>query len=388
MNSSTEFDNESENHNKSVDVEYSSFSYIPIQDPIHSESHQFDDLFTYPPTLKATIEMLTDSSFLPEEDLSTCLPKSSSFSFSTHHNSENYRCSSPIIFEPRETDEDELEEFQEIVDSAIESAISVARVNPEESLASSCSHSNTNKINKTIRMQTLMSFIVKEVDECVEEIEKLYIRSSNNGLPIYIYNVKDVWTECIGFHATLDWHTYINIYQCCKEVFYVISRIQSVCIKFHQITNSNCIINGVMLKKAYGLLEELSKEKEALSESVQILGDKLKQALEGQSELVPTSSNVLPIENNDKGFKWISDIIDCYLKLKGPLPCTCRQMMEYFRDHHEKLEDEEFFTLTFHIEYSLGCHSLEYIITNLERFVRGSYPILPGKVRQTLILTY
>lgn len=90
-------------------------------------------------------------------------------------------------------------------------------------------------------------------------------------------------------------------------------------------------------------------------------------------------SSIASLDNPmiDEGVEWLRELVRVYVKYSGQVPVTSRQMILHFRDYIEAMCDKDFFTVVRNIEYHLGNSSLDLILNNFERWMKGHYFNLP-----------
>ena len=91
------------------------------------------------------------------------------------------------------------------------------------------------------------------------------------------------------------------------------------------------------------------------------------------------------IEQIKLSTQWLDDICYIYSKYDGSIPTTPINMMKFFKRRVHLLSDQDLHNLTLCIEHHLGNTTLEFITTNLQRFLTFNWNDLSKEVQCTFI---
>lgn len=222
---------------------------------------------------------------------------------------------------------------------------------------------------------------VKDVDDVYAEIHRVYTDAQMDLyydihtprlITVKLYDVKDVWLHIYSPHRNLTWDKWKWLEQRCRRLCVLWNN----CWVLMQDIESGEVRcdDRELLKTLLGFKQEIVGVRQELLESFQHLPD-----------ITPSTTSMM---NGmvDRGLDWFRDIVKVFIKNGGQVPVTSRGMMEYFRDNIDKLDDDDFFLLTGHIEYRLGSrHStLDEIIRNLDHWVNAHYATFPMSLKLVL----
>lgn len=226
----------------------------------------------------------------------------------------------------------------------------------------------------------------------IQALTKQQVAQHPNKPWILLYHLHSVWSVFLGYQTTLDWHTYNVLLAICSKLYEIVETAEKCIQNFEQLQMKPITLANVRL--AYCIYTDLSTLTTECEYAVQSLNHLVQDICDtstfNTSYYPPNHPKVLQNERVvnerlDVGFQWISEIVSIYeIASNHTYPVSANQMMNFFKDHHSKLNDEDFFTLIYHIEYVLGNTSLELITYNLEKFLAANWMSLPQPVRNVL----
>ena len=227
------------------------------------------------------------------------------------------------------------------------------------------------------------------IDEVYSSIRKLIfqpLQVQNNPYPqlVCMHDYMQVWTLCLH-RRNLPKGQLQQLKKVCKQIKHhddASLALHKQYAKFVTFTEDH----AYTLQDCYNFFQQF----QTIHDVVQtlVLQDVYTAVAVEDVPQVPSSAvmSFEGIENVEKGLKWMGEVCDLYVKYGGDTctPVTAKQMMEHFRHVIETLDDDDFHSLIYHIEYRLGNTTFEYITENLKRFIQMNHAALPSRVKMLL----